>query len=267
MRPIGGKGVFGGSANTGSSSASVGDVKQGLQVEDHAGWYSLNGRHVDTLPSVAKSAAATIGFTFTLPNANDKVLRATTNPQLVGNYGGDNKIKRVQLPDDALQFSGNTGNNNRGHSHKVDPPNTSTTSSGAAHSHDIAAMLVRATDTYATGDNDGPQVPISRNTWSYDWGSDQGGSGRTYAYIGGSKTIESDRLIHGHNVAIPEHSTGSGSSNHWHSVDIAEFDSGTQSQNHQHPFSGSTESMNGTGAQEEFFPSFMYVNTFIYLGE
>jgi hypothetical protein len=106
--------------------ATIGDVKSGFQSADHAGWVKLNGRAVSTLTSTQQAAAATLGITGSLPNADNAYL--TQNGSTIGSVSGSNtvSISQANLPN--VNFSG-TAASNGSHSH------SGTTSSNGDHSH------------------------------------------------------------------------------------------------------------------------------------
>ncbi|PQA90678.1 hypothetical protein B0A69_20335 [Chryseobacterium shigense] len=80
---------------------SAGDIKNSMQPSDHNGWYLLNGRSVSSLPSSAQTSAAGLGFTTSLPDAADRVLKTRNGAELLGSQGGNNNmtITRSNLPD------------------------------------------------------------------------------------------------------------------------------------------------------------------------
>ncbi|PIF46717.1 hypothetical protein CLU96_3756 [Chryseobacterium sp. 52] len=83
------------------NAQSAGDIKNSMQPSDHNGWYLLNGRSVSSLPSSAQTSAAGLGFTVSLPDAADRVLKTRNGAELLGSEGGNNKmvITRSNLPD------------------------------------------------------------------------------------------------------------------------------------------------------------------------
>lgn len=80
---------------------SAGDIKSSVHPSDHNGWYLLNGRSVSQLPSSAQTSAAGLGFTISLPDAADRVLKTRNGAELLGSQGGNNNmtITRSNLPD------------------------------------------------------------------------------------------------------------------------------------------------------------------------
>lgn len=75
----------------------VGDVKSGFQTADHNGWVKLDGRAVSTLTVSQQAAAATLGFTANLPDAQRCSLRQDS-AAAPGVVGGSEKIGVNNLP-------------------------------------------------------------------------------------------------------------------------------------------------------------------------
>ncbi len=77
---------------------TVGDVKPGFQSADHDGWYTLNGRNINTLASTPRNNAVSIGFLSVLPNASDASLMSSVNnlKQVVGS--NEISISQQHLP-------------------------------------------------------------------------------------------------------------------------------------------------------------------------
>lgn len=242
----------------------TGDIKDSIRTSDHSGWVLLNGRLKTTLSPAQQAVATELGIGSNLYDARDKLLMGASDTKAIGSTGGDNTIARKNLPNEGLDFSGTSAANNRGHTHKVDPPSTTSGNQSAGHTHTIPELSGSTTRESATSGSS--QVPIASFGWTADWGSDQGGSGRTFPYVSGSRTVSSSTLTHSHNVTTTADTTGGISANHTHTVDIAEFDSKSESQNHTHTYSGTTQSMNGGVTQEDHIPEYLAVNKFIYLG-
>ncbi|WP_157811747.1 hypothetical protein [Tenacibaculum sp. SZ-18] len=101
-----------------TSSQNFGDIKYGIQTNDHNGWYLLNGRNISTLSSNARTTAISLGFTSTLPNATNRVLKHPNSGENVGELGGQEQItlSRANLPN--LDFTGSTTTNGN-HSHTI----------------------------------------------------------------------------------------------------------------------------------------------------
>lgn len=243
----------------------VGDVKQGYQKEDHGGWYKLDGRAVGSLPDKAIQSAFALGIPGLLPNMDDKTVYGSFSDTIVGQVSGGNLINRASLPNVGLSFSGTSSANNRGHTHQVDPPATASGHESSGHTHSIPALSGSTTSEPAVSGSS--QVPLASFEWTADWGGDQGGSGRTYPYVSGSRTVSSSTLTHSHNVTTVANTTGERSVTHTHTTDIPEFTSKSESQNHTHAYSGTTTSMNGGVTQLPFMPAHLKLNYFVYLGE
>ncbi|WP_378103244.1 hypothetical protein [Chryseobacterium sp. sg2396] len=73
-----------------------GDLKSGLETQDHKGWYLLDGRSLNSLSASARNAALSLGFTSNLPNAEDRIIKTRTSGQSNGTIGGNNTTVLVQ---------------------------------------------------------------------------------------------------------------------------------------------------------------------------
>lgn len=149
---------------TAAATATYGDVKQGLQTADHAGWVKLDGRLTSTLTATQQSRAQALGMTTNLPDATGKVLKQTSGNLLA--TGGTNAtfISQGNLPNVLLR--GNTSydgnhthtttdnvmpndvNNGRYRNNVVNTStafsvnsNVVTSSAGGSHSHTVNVAL------------------------------------------------------------------------------------------------------------------------------
>ena len=93
----------------------IGDIKTGFSNSDHEGWYVLDGRRLNSLPSNARTAASNLGFRGRLPNAQDVVLKQSNGSQGLGDTGGSDQITLTQANLPNVNFSGSasaSGNHN-----------------------------------------------------------------------------------------------------------------------------------------------------------
>ncbi len=92
----------GGAAAPGST---VGDIKQGLQAADHAGWVKLDGRLKTALTPTQQARATALGIGANLPDASGRVLKQTSGALL--STGGTNAatIDQTNLPNISLTGS------------------------------------------------------------------------------------------------------------------------------------------------------------------
>lgn len=248
-----------------AGAVTIGDVKQGYQQGDHGGWFLMNGRPVVSLTLKAQESAASIGLGSSLPDMGDKTVFGANSPSYVGDLSGGNTIRRVNLPNVGLSFNGTSAANNRGHTHKIDPPATNSGSQSKNHTHNIPA-LEGSTWTVDAAPL-GTEVATTTGFWGEDYGANLGGSTRNFAWTSLSNTLGSSKLSHNHKVSTTASVTEGNNQNHSHSVNIAEFTSAAESQNHTHTYSGTTESMNGGATQASFMPAHLKLNYFVYLGE
>lgn len=100
------------------SSNTIGDIKYGAQTADHSGWYLLNGRNISDLPINAQTSANNLGFSVTLPNASNRVLKHPNIGQNIGDTGGqvNTTLTQANLPN--INFTGST-NVAGNHSHTI----------------------------------------------------------------------------------------------------------------------------------------------------
>lgn len=146
------------------ATATYGDIKQGLQTADHAGWVRLDGRALSALTSTQQSRAQALGMANNLPDATGKVLKQTSGSLLA--TGGTNAtfISQGNLPNIFLR--GNTsvdGNHTHTTTDNVMPndvnngkyknavvntstafsvnSNVITSSAGGSHSHTVSVAL------------------------------------------------------------------------------------------------------------------------------
>lgn len=117
-----------------------GDIMQSFQAADHDGWYLLDGRAVSTLPALAKTAAAALGFTTSLPDSRDRVLKAKNASEALAATGGANSISiaKANLPNTSLSGTiAATLASAGAHTHTA----SSRLDFGGAHSHTTSGSL------------------------------------------------------------------------------------------------------------------------------
>lgn len=99
-------------------SIGIGDVKHTIATTDHLGWYKLDGRLISSLPALAQLNAASLGFVTNLPDATDRVLKAKSNVETLGQTGGNNNVVLVQNNLPNVNFAGTTSvDGSHTHSH------------------------------------------------------------------------------------------------------------------------------------------------------
>ncbi|MFV0248813.1 MAG: hypothetical protein ACK5H1_07625 [Tenacibaculum sp.] len=102
-----------------TSTYVYGDIKFGVQKDDHLGWYFLNGRSVNSLPANAKANAEALGFTTNLPNATDRMIKTSNlNTDTIAQTGGSSTVilTRANLP--KVNFTGSTSETGA-HTHTI----------------------------------------------------------------------------------------------------------------------------------------------------
>lgn len=112
----------GGKLALGTTSATVGDIKYGIQSTDHNGWIKLDGRAVNTLTATQQLAAQTLGYNITLPDAANKVLK---NKGTLNSTGGANSVALTQSNLPNVNFTGTT-NTTGSHTHTYSFTNNTT---------------------------------------------------------------------------------------------------------------------------------------------
>lgn len=85
-----------------------GDIKSGIQTNDHSGWIKLDGRAITALTTTQQTQATSLGFVANLPNASNAFL--SQNGTTLGTVSGSNNktIARNHLPIFSLGGSTNT---------------------------------------------------------------------------------------------------------------------------------------------------------------
>jgi len=98
-------------------SAVFGDVKNGFQTSDHAGWIKLDGRAVSSLSVRQQQQALALGFTTNLPNASNVVAMqgGATMGAISGSMSRSVTIAQGNLPNVTLT-AGSAG----AHTHTTD---------------------------------------------------------------------------------------------------------------------------------------------------
>ncbi|MBU3680236.1 MAG: hypothetical protein FGM32_11655 [Candidatus Kapabacteria bacterium] len=106
--------------------AEIGDVKYSYASSNHKGWYRLNGQNIGSLPSVAQTNAASLGFTGTLPDTRDHVIKHRDElgvggggVEPLGSVSGENTV--VVNPENIPPLWGYTSWGG-GHSHNITDP-------------------------------------------------------------------------------------------------------------------------------------------------
>lgn len=187
-----------------SSQNSIGDVKTGMQVNDHNGWVRLDGRLKSSLTASQQLQANLLGIGDNLPNATNAVLMQSSGT--LGSVTGSmsRTIAQTNLPN--VSFNG-TAATAGDHSHSVDPPNTATEWNGN-HSHSIGRRSNSDNGAFDTGDG---------RRW------ENSASTTDRAYFGEFQTSAAGNHNHTMNIA-PFNSASSGS--HSHTVSVSSGGSG-----------------------------------------
>lgn len=111
--------------------ASVGDVKSGIQSNDHSGWVLLDGRAINSLSNNQQVVAASLGLSGNLPNANNAYL--VQNGSTMASVSGSNTVTLTHANLPNVNFTGTTASAGD-HTHSVDPAPVYTSTNGN-HSH------------------------------------------------------------------------------------------------------------------------------------
>ena len=220
-----------------------GDIKHGIQDSDHSGWYILDGRALSSLPSSAQSAAAGLGLTGNLPDATDRFLKQQGGGESLLDEGGNSEITITQdnLPDVDFfaaasmagehSHSGRTGSGGN-HSH------SGTTSSAGSHNHEFYTADHDINDSssqgYPTNNRHVAFRTSDRRQRTEDEGVIQDAGNHNHSLI----TTTAGNHTHNFNTDP--------AGGHSHNIDV---------------------NSGGDDTPIEIYPSFLVVNTFIYLGE
>lgn len=111
----------------------IGDLKQSLKNIDHVGWIKLDGRVVSSLTATQQTAAASLGYTTTLPNATFAYIAQTGTPGVLSG-ANTRTLTQANLPNINL-----TSNGGGGHEHPI----ALSTSGGWPGATDPSALKAR----------------------------------------------------------------------------------------------------------------------------
>lgn len=283
---------------------SYGDIKYSFNITDHNGWYLLNGRTINSLPASIQSIATSLGFTTSLPDARDRVLKTKTGTEALGGIGGSNTLTITQsnLPNVTLSanISATSGNGGAAHTHTFSGTSASggaahthtysgtSTSNGAAHSHTIsngtsASGGAAHTHPYSgTSNNTGAHThtytaPPRQNTM------DRGGGASAISVDNASSVIQTAGA-HTHSFNATSTNTShthtfsgtSASTTHTHT-----FGATSTGNTHTHTLNGTSDSegahihtvngtatlpLGGSGSALNNRSAYLVINAFVYLG-
>ena len=228
------------------SEATEGDVKSGIQLNDHAGWVLLDGRPLTSLSTNQQAVASSLGLTSNLPNAANAYL--TQNGGTMASVSGTNSTTLTQANLPSVTFTG-TAASGGDHSHTVDPAPVNTTTNGN-HSH--------GGSTNSAGNH-------QHNYTDYYFAENQGFS---WGWAGNNGAMDFDNAGYsttGTTVPAGDHThtiTTDTQGNHIHNVDIPATIS-TNNGTHTHAV---TVSSGGSATPINIAPRSLTVNMFIYLG-
>ncbi len=89
----------------------IGDIKANMTTTDHNGWYIMDGRNTSAIASViANQNAINLGYTLTIPNATDRILKGKTSSEQLSVNGGNNNfvLTQANLPNQTVSGTTNT---------------------------------------------------------------------------------------------------------------------------------------------------------------
>lgn len=249
--------LYNGTSWTRLSQETFGDVKSGVQNADHGGWILLDGRAITSLSSTQQAIASSLGFSGTLPNANNAFL--VQNGTSIGSISGSNTTTLTQANLPNVNFTG-TAASAGAHAHTVDPASVSSSTNGN-HAHDTDPASVSTT---TNGDH---AHSIGRRLNSDNGAFDPGDT-----HAGENSAATTDRTWnnwfntttngnHTHTVDVPS-TTSTSNGNHAHTVDVPSTTSTTDG-NHIHIVSVAS---GGTATAINIAPRSLSINMFIYLG-
>lgn len=100
----------------GPNTLMLGDIKHSLETADHEGWFLLDGRTTNSLPTVAQYNAAAVGIGTNLPDASDTFIKTNNGTESEGSVSGNNTITLTQANLPNINYSSTTSTNGN-HSH------------------------------------------------------------------------------------------------------------------------------------------------------
>lgn len=131
--------------------AEIGDVKYSYATSNHKGWYRLNGQSIAALPAVAQANAASLGFSGSLPDTRDRVIKHRDELG-VGGHGTE-------------VLGSTTGFNDFTIYQENLPPLFGWTSPGGGHTHQVLDPGHSHTFSYGTEPDDaGPPASFDEIT-------------------------------------------------------------------------------------------------------
>jgi hypothetical protein len=239
--------------------ASIGDIKSGIQINDHSGWVLLDGRAISTLTPNQQAAAAALGLTGNLPNANNAYLSQNGSP--IATLSGSNTATLTQANLPNVTFSG-TAASAGGHNHSGTTgdagshTHTGTTTTNGSHNH--------TGNTTSNGNHSHQLNMVSKDDGNFSNEPGQFPTGDANKFNGNNHNINTeDSGNHSHTLNI------NNAGDHSHSLSINSVG------NHSHNFTTSTVgdhthtvtvSSGGTASPFNIAPRTLSVNMFIYLG-
>jgi len=227
-----------------SKSSIYGDIKSGVQVQDHQGWVKLDGRNISSLSLSQQSVATSLGFTNTLPNATNAYL--VQNGASIASVSGSNTrvLTQANLPN--ISFTGST-NTTGSHNH------SGSTNAAGGHAHNFA--LGGSNQPYLT------MITSGYSDYLYGGGANQPAVGTLYYGITSSATSSYPNMTTGtfaNALSSRNNPAIAWAGSHSHSLSI------NSSGNHSHSVSVSS---GGSATPVITSPRSLSVNMFIYLGE
>lgn len=273
---------------------SQGDIVQSFRPADFAGWYLMDGRAVSTLPTNARTAAIALGFTTSLPDARNRVLKNKSTTESLATTGGTASwvISQANLPNITLTGTATGTLASAGaHGHVT----SGTLAAGGAHTHTVSGTLAAGgAHTHAVSGNlnsAGAHSHSLTSVWVMPGTAkdvDRGNrAGSAWSYIAKSTYTTSSAGNHNHSLSSTlvaggghTHSvTGNlaTSNEHAHGItgSLAAGDAHTHTITgslastgaHTHSVSGTASlPLNGNSTAINNRSAYLVVNTFIYLG-
>lgn len=182
-----------------ATQAKFGDIKSGIQANDHDGWIKLDGRSLNTITvTQGEVAKSLLGATATnLPNASDSYLVQKSGT--LGSVAGSNTLVLAQANLPNVSFTG-TAANNGSHYHNVDPAVAYTNTTGL-HQHYTSFN----NDDYNGYGGGNQSLEDDGGGWSNRYTS---WAGDHYHSIDIPNTTSTSNGDHGHNVTVSSGGSG-----------------------------------------------------------
>ncbi|SHF09201.1 serine-rich family protein [Dysgonomonas macrotermitis] len=237
-------------------SQTAGNIKDSFKTADHNGWYLLDGRAITSLPANARTAAASLGFGTTLPDARDKVLKTKSSTETLGSTGGTNSltITKENLPNITLSasISGTSESGGAAHTHTFSGTSVSggaahthtfsgtSASGGTAHTHAYSTMTVANGGVAHTHTANGTSGSAGAHTHTFTRPNRNSASHRGVTSLNSLWSVDNDMTFTSSSAGAHTHTFSATSSSNTHTHT---YSGATGSTTHTHTLAGTSSSV------------------------